>query len=74
MRKLPSYCATTNLDGDPIIIKKGETGYSPMTGASDDDIAEFNKQAGADEEAIAIMIAASMFGWDVPAVTKYEES
>lgn len=77
MNNLPKKCATRNLDGHAIIIENGEIGYhlSLADGSfTDEAIANFNKHMGADEKAVEIMTAASMFGWDIPAVTKYEEA
>jgi len=74
MKTLPAKCATRNLDGHAIIIEKGEMGYYLTDGnLTDKAIGNFNEHMGADEEAVKIMTAASMFGWDIPAVTKYEE-
>jgi hypothetical protein len=68
---LPITCATTNLDGEQIIIKNGETGYYKVpAGLVDSDT--YNEKHGATEEAIRVMFSASMFGWDIPAVTNYE--
>jgi hypothetical protein len=71
MRKLPTTCATKNMDGKPIVIVKGETGYMLMSKGFDID--EFNTNAEATEEDIKVMTCASMFGWDIPAVKNYEE-
>ena len=70
MRKLPEACATTNLDGATITIRRDVEGYYLAPGT---DIEDFNTMTGADEEAIKVMTCASMFGWDIPAVTNYEE-
>ena len=71
MRTLPETCATTNLEGDPILLEKGTEGYRLLgTGF---EIDKYNELVGADEEIINIMTCASMFGWDIPAVTNYEE-
>ncbi len=67
---LPETCATTNMDGKNIIIKNGRTGYFTYPeGLIDPDA--YNKAYGADEKAIEVMTAASMFGWDIPAVQNY---
>jgi hypothetical protein len=72
MNKLPDSCATTDMNGKPIVIIKGRSGYLPMSAGFDID--EYNARDGirADEEVIRIMTCASMFGWDIPAVTDYE--
>jgi hypothetical protein len=73
MKTLPDSCMTRNMTGAPIVIKKGVEGYY-ATMADDAEIDEYNKEVGADEEVVRIMTCASMFGWGIPAVTKYEES
>ena len=71
MRTLPNTCATTNMDGKPIMIKKGSEGYLLL--GIDFPVDEYNRVNGVDEEMIRIMTCASMFGWDIPAVANYEE-
>ena len=72
MRTLPESCATTNMNGTPIIIIKGRDGYLPMSKAFDIDEYNAREDIKADEKIIEIMTCASMFGWDIPAVTNYE--
>jgi hypothetical protein len=71
MRELPEKCATFNMDGKPIMIERGESGYMLMTKDFDPDA--FNKALDITEEEVNLMIVGSMFGWDVIAITKYEE-
>jgi len=73
MRKLPESCATTNMSGRPIILIKGREGYLPMSAHFDIDEYNSRSEIMADEKIIEIMTCASMFGWDIPAVTNYEE-
>lgn len=68
MNNLPNICAAYNMGGEPILIVNGEIGYYPFDG----DVEAYNKWLGVDEETMKIMIAGSMFGWDIPAVTNYE--
>ena len=72
MKTLPDTCATTNLEGAPVMIKKGTEGYWPMYPRFN--VETYNEMVGADEEVVKAMTCASMFGWDIPAVTNYEES
>lgn len=72
MNALPEACATTNMDGKPIMIKKGETGYYLMD--ENFNPTAYNTVFDIDEEVIEIMTCASMFGWDIPAVKNYEAS
>jgi hypothetical protein len=73
MKTLPESCMTRNMTGTPIIIKRDVEGYY-ATMADDAEIDAFNKEVGADEEVVRIMTCASMFGWSIPAVAKYEAS
>jgi hypothetical protein len=61
------------MDGKPIIINKGETGYVLMREGFDIDKYNAPDAAGATAEDIKVMTCASMFGWDIPAVKNYEE-
>ena len=70
MKTLPITCATTNMDGKPILITKGESGYMLMDKLFDPDA--FNRVFDIDDEVINLMIAGSMFGWDIAAITNYE--
>ena len=71
MRTLPASCATTNMDGKPIVLFRGSCGY--YLKEDDFDIDAYNEARGVTEEAIRVMTCASMFGWDIPAVTNYGE-
>ena len=70
MNKLPNSCATTNLEDEVVIIKNGIEGYFKM--GHDIDLEGYNEMMGADYEAVKVMIAGSMFGWDINAVLNYE--
>ena len=73
MKTLPHKCATRNMDGHAIIIEKGVTGYYLTDGnLTNKAIDRLNEYMGADEKAVEVMTAASMFGWDIPAVKNYE--
>ena len=69
---LPSSVATRNMDGDPIIIVNGDEGYYDFPLATDDSIAKYNSIVGATKEEIDLMVAGSMFGFDIPAIANYE--
>ena len=68
MNNLPNKCAAYDMDGNPILIENGTMGYYPFPG----DVEAMNEWLGVDEETVKIMVAGSMFGWDIPAVTNYE--
>jgi hypothetical protein len=68
MNNLPNNCAAYDMDGNPIFILNGEKGYYPFNG----NVEAYNEWHNVDEEAMKIMVAGSMFGWDIPAVTNYE--
>ena len=70
--KLPSSVATRNMDGKPIIIVNGAEGYYDFPDATDDTIAKYNAIVGATEAEIDLMVAGSMFGFDIPAIANYE--
>ena len=71
MKTLPHKCATYNMaDNRPILIVNGEMGYYPLSTGFD--VEAYNKWLGIDEKDVEIMTAASMFGWDIPAVKNYE--
>ncbi len=63
---LPEVCASRNpSDGSPIILKRGESGFWPMT-AEDVTPEDCNKALGITKSQEEAMLAGSMFGWDVP--------
>ena len=62
---LPEMCATRLAGtGEPIVIKRGESGYWPMPGNTT--IECLNALFDARPAQIAAMEAGSMFGWTVP--------
>ena len=67
---LPSSVATTNLDGKPIIIVNGESGY--YLAGELFPIDKYNAITKATKEEIDLMVAGSMFGFDIPAILNYE--
>lgn len=63
MNNLPEMCMSLlHGTGEPIIIKRGKSGYYPYHGDPDD----FNKSAGVTPAQVAAMEVGSMFGWHVP--------
>ena len=68
--KLPSSVATRNMDGKPIIIVNGEEGYH-LAGESFP-IDKYNAIIGATKAEIDLMVAGSMFGFDIAAIANYE--
>jgi hypothetical protein len=69
---LPETCAATNMDGEPILILNGQTGYYTFpAGLISTDT--YNEKHGVTEKAAEVMLAASMFGWEIPAVVNYSE-
>lgn len=66
LAKLPDMCACPHHEtGEPIIIKRGESGYWPMP--THFTIAKVNADFEATPAMIAAMQAGAMFGWHVPA-------
>lgn len=72
MRK---YFARNPTTGVPIVVHHGETGYYPLTdGAVSDALLDrLNESEGNTDKDVEIAVAASMFGWDVPAVADISE-
>ena len=63
MNGLPAFCMSRlHSTGEPILIKRGETGFYP----SDFDPDEFNESRGITPAQVAAMEMGSMFGWHVP--------
>jgi len=50
--------------GEPIVIKRGETGYWPLPAGMTVDL--INTTFEARPAQLAAMLAGSMFGWDIP--------
>lgn len=70
--RLPKFCATRNLTGEPAIIKRGEPGYyrgEALSIETDEDIARFNEERGITPGMVEAMVVGSMFGWDCPGAT-----
>lgn len=68
LAKLPEMCAIRNAaTGDPIMIKRGELGYYPIT-SPNFDVDGFNQRRGITRAQVRAMEIGSMFGWDVPGV------
>jgi hypothetical protein len=70
--ELPDFCyAAHNVTGLPVLIKRGEPGYSPVVPNEGEshpvDIDAWNAAIGVSHAQQAAMVAGSMFGWDVPA-------
>jgi len=66
LEKLPESCATKLLtDEQPIIIKKGESGYYPAP--SELDVESYNLSRNITKGQVKAMESGSMFGWHVPA-------
>lgn len=64
--RLPVMCATYHGEtGDPIILKRAESGYWRMPG--DMTVEQFNAAFLPTPGQIAAMEAGSVFGWDMPA-------
>ncbi|RJG53188.1 hypothetical protein D0Z70_17375 [Sphingobium terrigena] len=63
--RLPEMCATHLPEtGEPIVIKRGETGYWPLPDGMTVD--RINTTFEARPAQLAAMLAGSMFGWDIP--------
>jgi hypothetical protein len=63
--RLPVMCAVHKVGtGEPIILKRGETGYWLLP--SDVTVDEFNAAFQPTPAQLAAMEAGSIFGWDVP--------
>lgn len=63
--RLPEMCASHLPDsGEPIVIKRGESGYWPLPDGMT--VQGINTTFDATPAQIAAMEAGSMFGWDVP--------
>lgn len=62
---LPELAASRNLeDGQPVIIKRGESGFYPQSASFDPNV--FNAQHGVTPAQREAMVLGSAFGWDVP--------
>ncbi len=60
-------CATYHLTTkEPILIFRGERGYTPIKDPSSFDAEEFNKSEGITENQVRAMLHGSMFGWETP--------
>ena len=63
--RLPRACASRSLvDGTPIMLKRGVSGYFSLH--PDTDVDRFNKEHGITMEQVNAMVAGSMFGWGSP--------
>lgn len=65
LQKLPEQCAATNsVNGEPIIIKRGVSGYyrAPINLIPD----EYNRRHNITAAQVEAMEIGSMFGWEVP--------
>lgn len=69
-KRLPNFCALMDTaTGEPIIVKKGESGFWPgsaMALTDEADIARFNSDHSATPGMVRAMHFGSMFGWEVP--------
>lgn len=66
---LPDLCVVAHpQNDDPVIIKRGEDGFYPITYSdlSPDQAANFNASVGVTREQERAMLTGSMFGWDTP--------
>lgn len=62
---LPLTCAARLLsDNSPILIKRGESGYTPLS--RDFDVDSYNARRHVTDAQINAMLAGSMFNWSVP--------
>lgn len=52
--------------GTPIMIRRGECGYHPLTGCTIP-VEHLNRQIGVTPQQAAAMLAGSICGWDIPA-------
>jgi hypothetical protein len=71
--RLPGFAALRDMtDNQPIIVKRGESGFWPgstMALVTDEDIARFNSDHGATPGMVRAMHFGSMFGWETPGAT-----
>lgn len=68
LHKLPKFCVArlkrshNPSDDSLILIKRGESGYWPAGGFTED----YNERRGITKDQVEAMLIGSMFGWDVP--------
>lgn len=68
IEKLPEYCyGTLPSTGDIIIVKRGESGYYPISVNSQKQADSLNAAIGVTRAQAEAMMYGSMFGWDTPA-------
>lgn len=65
--KLPSMCATYHpTTKEPILIFRGESGFTPLKEPNDFNVEDFNKSENITGNQVRAMLHGSMFGWDTP--------
>lgn len=71
LEQLPFECyALMPTDNTPVLIRKGEPGYYPISPRITKELAmEFNQRSGVTPAQVEAMLAGSMFGWNVPAAS-----
>lgn len=66
-RQLPEICAALHpTDNSPILIRRGEAGYHPWPGKTEEDVTRFNERHGISDDVIEAMLIGSIAGWGVP--------
>jgi hypothetical protein len=62
---LPSMCATYHpTSKEPILVFRGESGYTPLKDPDSFNVEEFNKSENISENQVKAMLHGSMFGWN----------
>ena len=70
---LPEICYTNSL-ADPeqvVAVQQGKSGYYPLETRYTAE--HLNGALNIDPKAVDVMVAGSMFGWEIPAVTNYKK-
>lgn len=66
LSKLPDHCAAMHpTENFPILIKKGESGYYPLSG-NEENVDQYNKDRDVTPQQVEAMLAGSVFGFQVP--------